>query len=92
MRCVTSFVVFCILMFFVLNIFTVEVKAQRLVPLCKTIGYENPGKCPADGNKFCRRKLDDRYVKYKRCDCQDTKGRKQNHHRCICYMKLPCNQ
>lgn len=70
----------------------VEVKAQRSVPLCKISGYENPGKCPADGNMFCNREMADRNVKYKRCDCQDTIWRKQKHHRCTCYMKLPCNQ
>ncbi|EOA32503.1 hypothetical protein CARUB_v10015784mg [Capsella rubella] len=99
MRCVTSFLVLCILMFLVLNnVKAVDVKAQkkeRLKPLCKITGWATPVKCPAsvrDASDMCYRSMHSRDRTYKRCDCNNIKLRGKDAHQCTCYMKLPCNQ
>ncbi|KAG7626348.1 hypothetical protein ISN45_At03g025080 [Arabidopsis thaliana x Arabidopsis arenosa] len=95
MRCVTSFVVLCILMFLVVNNVEVDVKAQRRKPVCKLTGVLNPGKCPTaihDASNLCSRKLASPNMTFKRCDCQNTEWRGKDHYQCTCYIKLPCNQ
>ncbi|ESQ37280.1 hypothetical protein EUTSA_v10002937mg [Eutrema salsugineum] len=91
MRSSTSSIIFCVLMFLVLN----HVKGQEVkkaVPLCK-FSQMYDGKCGRSGNMWCHSEMAQwEFKSFPHCYCTDKRFRNQDKHVCTCYIKLPCNQ
>ncbi|AEE82843.1 SCR-like 20 [Arabidopsis thaliana] len=93
MKNATSLIIYCFLMFLLMN----NVKGQgKKKPPCP-LGLSANGKCGHDGPKLCFSEMERKFNKdvvktITHCKCWDDRRNNVDKHRCTCYLKhgFPC--